>query len=453
MYVNTMRIACVFVPHLPLQAVVRRRPALRKHAVAIVSGGPSASVVACSRQAFAAGVRVGMPAYVVRQSCAESAPELVIESQDLEAELQLSCALAESLYGISGCVEAEHLRREGRALGESQGAKPGTFLAEVPNKMRGATFGGRALELAAALDIAVRVGIADDRFTAWVAARHAGQVDEPVLAIPRGGSAAFLAPQPLSLLDISLEVQQMLAALGVRTLGEFAGLPAPSVARRWDLDFQALARGEGGSKLTPIVPQRLVLREDVEVCGELGLGEAVSILAERISLRLSGRAAVATALEVSAQTAQGLESTALGLVPPLADAQALADLLGRAVGGSAVQRLAVVVTAAQQATAQVDEQGAQPEAGGAALFVLAGSAGSSGPAGPGVGVGEPVVMQASTLGAARSQAPRTGQAIGMSGALLRRLEPEGSSPPHRRTRRGKQRRRIASTQARLFGND
>lgn len=423
MYVSAMRIACVYVPHISLQAAVRRRPSLRKHAVAIVSGGPSSAVTACSRSAFAAGIRIGMPAYAVRQRGAE--PDLLVETRDLDAEEQLEASLAEALYAVSGRVEAEELRRKlvpASARGERGEDAPwlgaGTLFAEVPTGMRGATFGGRVQELASALGITVRVGIADDRFTAWVAARHGGHAEDEVVAVPRGGSAAFLAPQPLYLLDISPEVQQMLAALGVRTLGEFASLPAPSVARHWDVDFQALARGEGGSALHPYQPHRLPLREDLIPGPESGLGEAVSALADRIALRLAGRGAAATALELTLETSHGTETSSLGLVPPLEEAQALADRIGRAIGAEPVRRLALVVTATPQEALR-----AAPE------------------------------VAAQELVAPALQPVQPDPLIGLSGAMLRRIEGIEGVVPHRRTRRGKQRRRIASAQARLFGTE
>lgn len=420
MYVSAMRIACVFVPHISLQAAVRRRPALRKHAVAIVSGGPSSSVTACSRSAFAAGIRIGMPAYAVRQRGAE--PDLLVETRDLDAEEQLEASLAEALYAVSGRVEAEELRRKLMPVGARGEEAPwlgaGTLFAEVPTGMRGSTFGGRVQELASALGITVRVGIADDRFTAWVAARHGGHAEDEVVAVPRGGSAAFLAPQPLYLLDISPEVQQMLAALGVRTLGEFASLPAPSVARHWDVDFQALARGEGGSVLHPYQPQRLPLREDLVPGAESGLGEAVSALADRIALRLAGRGAAATALELTLETSRGVETSSLGLVPPLEEAQALADRIGRAIGADPVRRLALVVTATPLEALRAAPDVAAQERAVPAL--------------------QPVPQD---------------PLIGLSGAMLRRIEGVEGVVPHRRTRRGKQRRRIASAQARLFGSE
>lgn len=468
-----MRIACVYAPHVPLQALVRRRPELRKQPVAVASGGPASSVLACSRAAYAMGVRVGMTAIAARVL----SDELTIELRDLEAEAQLEAAMVEALYGLSSRVESDGLRREqagerglaprgidrgmdrsrgmgglsrAAALGASPGATIGrgiaepavqgglTMFSEVPTGMRGATFGSRVLEMAAALDVAVRVGIADDRFTSWVAARHGGHPDEvPVVAIPRGGSAAFLAPQPLALLDISPEVLQMLVALGVRTLGEFASLPAPSVARRWDCDLQALARGEGGAELVAVKPAPGPLREEVVVGGELSLGAAVALLAERVALRLAGRGGVAAAMEISTYTEGGAESVTLWLVPPLQQAEALADRIGRAVSDGHVQRLGIAVTVGFPA-----EVAAEPDA---AVEATAASVPESKPA-PArehdEGLPEPVTMSGALLRwsmAGNESGPRAGVRAGVD--------------VHRRTRRGKQRRRIVSAQARLFGTE
>jgi impB/mucB/samB family len=475
-----MRIACVYAPHVPLQALVRRRPELRKQPVAVVSGGPASLVLACSRSAHGLGVRVGMSAITARQRSAE----VRVELRDLEAEEQLEAAMVEALYGISSRVEAEGLRRaavaasvktaaalarpaagghagklaalalraanatnatsaavvQAPALAEAVEPRvPGaaTLFCEVPSGMRGATFGTRVLEVAAALDVAVRVGIADDRFTAWVAAwrgmvPHGGE-ESPVVAVPRGGSAAFLAPQPLSLLNISPEVQQMLMILGVRTLGEFADLPAPSVARRWDCDLQALARGEGGAELYSVKPGAGPLREEVAVGDELSLGAAVALLAERVALRLAGRGGVAAAMEVTTHGESGAESVTLWLVPPLHQAEELADRIGRAVAEGQVHRLGVSISLGSLGS--LGSPVAEPERQAQAAEHEGKRA-------------EPADLQ---IDEALDVASREAPMIGMSGTLLRWSEAPAGLEAHRRTRRGKQRRRVVSAQARLFG--
>jgi hypothetical protein len=187
----------------------------------------------------------------------------------------------------------------------------------VPAKTRGQTFGDKLLALLEELGLTGRIGIADDRFTAWVAAAHGTSAvhdEHGVTSVPRGGSAAFLASRPLSLLAIPAEVQHMLEALGVRTLGEFAALPAPSVHRPVEADYQALARGEGGTTLRAYVPEAPV-REDIIVGGNVldradavAGPAAVAMVARRVAVRLAGRGRLAARLEVTALTGEAVRA-------------------------------------------------------------------------------------------------------------------------------------------------
>ncbi|HEY5949565.1 MAG TPA: hypothetical protein VIV40_28920, partial [Kofleriaceae bacterium] len=273
-----MRIACIHIPQFALQSATRVDPALRGAAVAVVSGvepGREAAgvlhapiVLACSRAAWAHGVRLGMTATAARSQ----SPQIQIVTADAATERETVRAIADSVLGISGIVDV------GGRVG-SGGAHLAMY-AEVPAKTRGAAFGERLLEMLDELGLTARIGIADDRFTAWVAAAHGGAEDRGVIAVPRGGSAAFLSPRPLSLLAISPEVQHMLEALGVRTLGEFAALPAPSVARPLEADYQALARGDSGTGLRPYAPEAPI-REEAVLSPSSGGGAAIAMMADR----------------------------------------------------------------------------------------------------------------------------------------------------------------------------
>src|SRR5690606_5790123 len=91
-----------------------------------------------------------------------------------------------------------------------------------------------------------RVAIADS----CVAARAATWSDEhesPMLILPRGGDATFLAAAPLALVPMEDELREALLALGLRTAGAFAALRAEDVERRWGASGLAtwrLAHGE-----------------------------------------------------------------------------------------------------------------------------------------------------------------------------------------------------------------
>src|SRR5215468_3075724 len=354
-YTLDMRIACVHVPQFALQSLGRIDPSLRGAAVAVVGAGlepvagarPSLAlhspiVLACSRAAWAAGVRLGMTATAARFV----SPDVRVVTADGAQERETVRAIADALLGLSAVVDT------GGRVGAS-GAHL-TMYCELPGqkngKLRGTTFGARVLDVLDSLGIAGRVGIADDRFTAWVAASHSAEggarEDRGVVSVPRGGSAAFLAPRPLSLLAITPEVQHMLEALGVRTLGEFAALPAPSVSRPLEADYQALARGDSGSALRPYAPdapirEELVVRHDGSLFGG---SVAVGTLADRIALRLAGRGRGASRLELMILGERGER-----VVPLTADAATSADALAEVVAPhiaeapGAVSRLRVVV--------------------------------------------------------------------------------------------------------------
>ena len=98
-----------------------------------------------------------------------------------------------------------------------------------------------------------RVGIADGDLAAGLAARAAD-----ALVVPRGESAAFLAPWSVGVLaphvDGGTELADLLARLGLRTLGAFAELPEPSVLGRFGLPgvhAHRLARGESTQESVP----------------------------------------------------------------------------------------------------------------------------------------------------------------------------------------------------------
>ncbi|MDB4963665.1 MAG: hypothetical protein JWP01_3664 [Myxococcales bacterium] len=405
-----MRIACVHVPQFALQTLTRIDPSLRGAPVAVVgtgSAGPlttgagralhSPVVQACSRAAWSLGIRLGMTATAAN---ALAPGQLRVVTGDEQLERETVRAIADALLAVAGVVD----------VGGRVGAV-GAHLAiycEVPSKTRGTSYGERLLEVLDALGLTARIGIADDRFAAWVAASHGGTPSEErgVVSVPRGGSAAFLSPRPLSLLAITPEVQHMLEALGVRTLGEFAALPAPSVSRPLEADYQALARGESGHSLRPYVPESPI-REELVISAAHSGASAVAVLAERLALRLAGRGRGAARLEITAFSEEGERviplapggaggSASTPAAAPMAAMRAaasaswghvietpeeLAEALGRALGDqlSAAWRLRVAVLGEAVAGDLTETAPITPSAETIdALSVVLASTGSSG---------------------------------------------------------------------------
>jgi len=177
-------------------------------------------VFACSRAARAEGVRRGLRRREAQRRC----PDVHVVERDETAEMRAFEPVVAALEAVCPTVEV---------------IRPG--LCALPTKGPARYFGGdEALVhvVAEATNDAYRIGIADGRFASALAARR-GAVVAP------GKAAAFLAPLPLALLEKPALVD-LLARLGLRTLGDVAALPARDVASRFGAEGIAahrLARG------------------------------------------------------------------------------------------------------------------------------------------------------------------------------------------------------------------
>ncbi|MDP2628087.1 MAG: DNA polymerase Y family protein [Candidatus Rokubacteria bacterium] len=167
--------------------------------------------------------------------------------------------------------------------------------------------GERLCGAAAGRGLSVRVGIAGSRASALLAARWG----DGVAVVPPGDEAAYLAPAPCSLLDLSAEMARLLDRWGIRTLGELSRLPAPALFERLGADgprLQALARGEDPRPLRPWAPPRM-FEERVE--GEWAmdtLDPLIALLADlagRVCARLERERLSADAFEWSCRLDDG----------------------------------------------------------------------------------------------------------------------------------------------------
>src|SRR2546423_13756264 len=94
-----------------------------------------------------------------------------------------------------------------------------------------------------------RIGAAERRFAA-LAAAHVARSGQTLIVSDRK-TRDFLAPLPLTLLPVDPERREELEELGVRRLGQLAGLPGAAVAERLGPDGRrawSLARGEQRGK-------------------------------------------------------------------------------------------------------------------------------------------------------------------------------------------------------------
>jgi len=168
--------------------------------------------------------------------------------------------------------------------------------------------GRRLLSAAAERGHEIRVGVAGSRISALFACRWGRGVS----VLEPGGEAAYLAPAPLSLLELSGEMAARLEGWGIRTLGALAALPSAQLFERLGSEgirLQRLARGEDPRPLRPWEPP-LILEESAELDWAMEtldpLVDALAKLAELICDRLVRRGLSADQLEWICRLAGGL---------------------------------------------------------------------------------------------------------------------------------------------------
>jgi protein ImuB len=199
---------------------------------------------------------------------------------------------------------------------------------------------------------ACRIGVADGLFAALLAAGTAAAADASgpaaapdasdtaadagdtagafVTVVPAGGTAGFLAGQPVSVLD-DAELAGLLARLGIRTLGDLAALPAESVASRFGEAGETahrLARGEQRRPLAVSAPPA-DLAVGVEFDPPHELAEPVVFaakgLAERFHAGLAARGVTCVRVEVEVTWADGRRTSRLWRHDGLLTAVQVAD--------------------------------------------------------------------------------------------------------------------------------
>jgi protein ImuB len=191
--------------------------------------------------------------------------------------------------------------------------RPGLLAVQAPGSWYGTETAAAATVSQALVEGGVwdvRIGIADDLFTAEQAARTA-QVQAWVV-VPEGGSAAFLRERPVLVLQDDgaqgRELVSLLQRLGLRTLGDLADLPADAVEQRlgaYGAAVRRRARGEDPALFAARTPPPEL---DAQVSFEDPLDSVEAITfsvrrtAERFVAQLAHRQLVATGVRVEAES-------------------------------------------------------------------------------------------------------------------------------------------------------
>lgn len=243
------RIAALWLPALPLQAVLRAHPELRGQPLVITDGeGGRAAVSSVAQAAARLGARIGMTA---AQAQATSG-QLVLRALKPSELRAATDALLDVASAFSPAVQPH---------GEGAGAllEVGDLGQLFPTEdALAAAIAARA----EAVGLRAHIAIAGLGSIAQVLAR----VRPGCTVVPPGAEHAALAPLPLRALTPSRAHAALLAQWGLQTVGEFAALPRKQLAARLGAagsQLHRLACGEDTTPLSPVAPP-LAVREEIE---------------------------------------------------------------------------------------------------------------------------------------------------------------------------------------------
>jgi protein ImuB len=256
--------------------------------VAVLHGN---RVLACSEAARADGVRRGLRRREAQSRC----PQLVVVDHDQDRDARAFEPVVAAVEEVA--VGVEVVRPGACALAARGPAR--YFGGEEPAAER------IVEQVAQACAVESQVGIADGMFAAGLAARSG-------MVVAAGRTREFLAAVPVEALERP-ELADLLRRLGVKTLGDFAALPASDVLTRFGFDGALAHRLAGGLDHRPLAVRQPPPDLDVSDTYDEPLERvdvaafAGRVLAERLHERLGAHGLACTRLGIEAVTADGQE--------------------------------------------------------------------------------------------------------------------------------------------------
>jgi len=240
-----MAIACLVVPSLALACELVERPHLQDAPVALTDDA-GLRVTQITPQAGQRSVRPGQTLREATALC----PQIAIIEPHPARHRRIANALRDALSSVSPIVEQ---------------AEPGAVFADLTGLDLLYPHPGdieHAILHAAPDAPPARVGVASERFTAYVAARSAPP--QQSLRIPPGESAAFLAAKPVTWLPFTPDDRERLRLFGIETIGALADLPRHAVAAQFGARGDVAWLAASGADPTPILTDPFVHLSVVE---------------------------------------------------------------------------------------------------------------------------------------------------------------------------------------------
>ncbi|HEX9530096.1 MAG TPA: hypothetical protein VF954_03090 [Acidimicrobiales bacterium] len=280
--------------------------------VAVLDAG---RVVAAAGAARGAGVRAGLRRREAESRCSG----LVVLTRDVAAEARAFEAVVAAVATLTPRVEVTRpglLALDARGPARYFGGEE--MLCQRVAVVAGAAMPGEEVPTP-------RVGVADGPLAAALAARLS-------LVVPAGHNAGFLAPFHVSTLG-DPQLTDLLGRLGVRTLGDFAGLPEGAVLARFGPDVgraHALAGGRDDQVLRGEAPaEEMVASTEFDPPAERAETAAfvARALAADLVAQLEGRGLGCARVRIDAETEHGESVSRLWRGDDLLGADAMVERL------------------------------------------------------------------------------------------------------------------------------
>jgi DNA polymerase-4 len=230
---------------------MRKDPSLAGKPVVVGGGGPRGVVLSASYEARRFGVRSAMPGSRARRLC----PDAVFVSPDFSSYRAFATRLREVLMTFTPFVEPISLDEAFLDVGGATALFGPT--PEIAERVRATVL--------AELDLPCSVGVAPNKFLAKLAS--AAAKPDGVVVVPADDVESFLHPLPVSALwGVGERTHETLERLGVRTVGELAGISRRVLERALGeangRHLGALARGRDDRAVVPYEAPKSVSHEE-----------------------------------------------------------------------------------------------------------------------------------------------------------------------------------------------
>ena len=231
-----MSVLCCRIPEFIITQTVGRRAEWAARPLALL--GPDATVWAASPEARAAGVGVAMSPRQAQTRC----PDVLLQPLDLAMCEETQNRFVETLAEWELPVEP---------LGWGLAYLDLHLVARQADDVRPlAVEMGRQIRRALGDALVPALGWDSGKFTARAAAAHT--LPGRVRLVDKAQEVSFLTPLPITLLPLPPQALQQLQWLGIRTLGEFAKLPATAVWQRFGQAGKLAQQWAAGRDARPV---------------------------------------------------------------------------------------------------------------------------------------------------------------------------------------------------------